>query len=589
MSLEAGFTIFVVAVTVFFIARDTVSPEVVLGAALVVLTATGVIDVEAALGGFSNPAIATIAAMFVVAAGLRATGTLEVVSERLFRGVEKLTPALFRTTVATASMSAFVNNTPVVAMAMPAVGSWSRRHRISPSKLLIPASYASLLGGVCTLIGTSTNLVSDGLLHSHELAGLGFFELARLGIPAAVVGIAYLVFIAPRLLPDRVKVKDLDGDLRRYTAEFEIVEPSVLTGKTVEQAGLRRLPGLYLVRIERSTGTIAPVDPGVRLFPEDRLLFAGVLETIVDLRKFRGLEAVAEEERQDPSGGVDLHEAVVSQGSPLIGTSVRDANFRGRYNAAVIAVHRHGERIDSRIGDIVLRPGDTLLLEAAPGFTRAFRDSRDFYLVSRVEESQPPRHERMFASVAVLAFVVLTASFRIFPIAVAALGGAILMVALRCLTPGEAKRSVDWSVLIMIGAALGIAQAMESSGAAGLIAEGIVSVASGFGPIGVLGGMLIASMILTELVSNTAAIALMFPIALAAAAQLGLDPRSFLIAATVAASYSFSTPIGYQTNLMVYGPGGYRFTDFSRVGIPLQVMLIVLSLLLIPRIWPLTP
>ncbi len=589
MSLEAGFTILVVVVTVFFIARDTVSPEVVLGAALVVLTATGVIDVEAALAGFSNPAIATIAAMFVIAAGLRATGTLEVVSERLFRGVEKLTPALFRTTVATASMSAFVNNTPVVAMAMPAVTSWSRRHRISPSKLLIPASYASLLGGVCTLIGTSTNLVSDGLLHSHDLAGLGFFELARLGIPAAVVGIAYLVFVAPRLLPDRVKVKDLDGDLRRYTAEFEIVEPSVLTGKTVEQAGLRRLPGLFLVRIERSTGTIAPVDPGVRLFPEDRLLFAGVLETIVDLRKFRGLEPVAEEKRQDPASGIGLHEAVISQGSPLIGTSVRDANFRGRYNAAVIAVHRHGERIDSRIGDIVLRPGDTLLLEAAPGFTRAFRDSRDFYLVSQVDESQPPRHERMLASVAVLAFVVLTASFRVFPIAVAALGGAILMVALRCLTPGEAKRSVDWSVLIMIGAALGIAQAMESSGAAGLIAEGIVSVASGFGPIGVLGGMLIASMILTELVSNTAAIALMFPIALAAAGQLGLDPRSFLIAATVAASYSFSTPIGYQTNLMVYGPGGYRFSDFTRVGIPLQLILILISLLLIPRIWPLTP
>ena len=568
MSLEAAFTIFVVLVTVFFIARDTVSPEVVLGAALVVLTATRVIDVEAALGGFSNPAIATIAAMFVIAAGLRATGTLEVVSERLFRGVERLTPALFRTTVATASMSAFVNNTPVVAMAMPAVTSWSRRHRISPSKLLIPASYASLLGGLCTLIGTSTNLVSDGLLRSHGLAGLGFFELAQLGIPAAVVGIAYLVLIAPRLLPDRVKVKDLDGDLRRYTAEFEIVEPSVLTGKTVEQAGLRRLPGLYLVRIERSTGTIAPVDPGVRLFPDDRLLFAGVLETIVDLRRFRGLEPIAEEKRQDPSSGIDLHEAVISQGSPLIGSSVRDANFRGRYNAAVIAVHRHGERIDSRIGDIVLRPGDTLLLEAAPGFTRAFRDSRDFYLVSRVEESQPPRHDRMFASIAVLAFVVLTASLRVFPIAVAALGGAVLMVALRCLTPGEAKRSVDWSVLIMIGAALGIAQAMESSGAADLIAEGIVSLASGFGPVGVLGGMLIASVILTELVSNTAAIALMFPIALAAAGQLGLDPRSFLIAATVAASFSFATPIGYQTNLMVYGPGGYRFADFTRVGVP---------------------
>lgn len=589
MTLAAGFTLLVVAVTVFFIARDTVSPDVVLGAALVALAASGVIDVETALSGFSNPAIATIAAMFIVAAGLRATGVLEVVSDRLFRGVESLTPALFRTTVSTAAISAFVNNTPVVAMAMPAVGSWSRRTRISPSKILIPTSYASILGGVCTLIGTSTNLVSDGLLRSHGLAGLDFFELARIGVPAAVIGIIYLVFVAPRLLPERVTLRDLDGDLRRYTAEFEVIEPSVLTGKTVEQAGLRRLPGLFLVSIERETGTIAPVGPGVRLFPADRLTFAGVLETIVDLRKFRGLEPVAEEKRHERPGSAELHEAVVSQGSPLIGTSIRDANFRGRYNAAVIAVHRHGERIASRIGDIVLRPGDTLLVEAGPGFTRAFRDSRDFYLVSRVDESQPLRHDRMLASVAVLALVVITASLRVFPITIAALGGAILMVALRCLTPGEAKRAVDWSVLIMIGAALGIAQALESSGAAELIGSGIVAAGSGLGPIGVLAGVLIASMVLTELVSNTAAIALMFPIALSAAAQLGIDPRSFLIGATIAASFSFSTPIGYQTNLMVYGPGGYRFRDFTRVGVPLQLILLLLSIGLIPLIWPLTP
>ena len=587
MTLAAGFTLLVVAVTVFFIARDTVSPDVVLGAALVALAASGVIDIETALSGFSNPAIATIAAMFIVAAGLQATGVLEVVSDRLFRGVETLTPALFRTTVSTAAISAFVNNTPVVAMAMPAVGSWSRRTRISPSKILIPTSYASILGGVCTLIGTSTNLVSDGLLRSHGLAGLDFFELARIGVPAAVIGIIYLVFVAPRLLPERVTLRDLDGDLRRYTAEFEVIEPSVLTGKTVEQAGLRRLPGLFLVSIERETGTIAPVGPGVRLFPADRLTFAGVLETIVDLRKFRGLEPVAEEKRHERPGSAELHEAVVSQGSPLIGTSIRDANFRGRYNAAVIAVHRHGERIASRIGDIVLRPGDTLLVEAGPGFTRAFRDSRDFYLVSRVDESQPLRHDRMLASVAVLALVVITASLRVFPITIAALGGAILMVALRCLTPGEAKRAVDWSVLIMIGAALGIAQALESSGAAELIGSGIVAAGSGLGPIGVLAGVLIASMVLTELVSNTAAIALMFPIALSAAAQLGIDPRSFLIGATIAASFSFSTPIGYQTNLMVYGPGGYRFRDFTRVGVPLQLILLLLSIGLIPLIWPL--
>jgi di/tricarboxylate transporter len=587
MSFAAAFTLAVVAITVLLIARDAFSPDVLLATALVVLMGAGIVDVPTALSGFSNPAIATIAALFVVAAGLRATGVLDVVSGRIFRGVRGPIGAVARIVPVTAAISAFVNNTPIVAMGIPTVLTWARRASVSPSQLLIPLSYASILGGVCTLIGTSTNLVSDGLLRSHGLPELGFFELAGVGLPCAALGFAYLVVVAPRLLKTRVPVGGERTDLRRYTCELEIVEPSPLAGKTVEEAELRQLPGLFLVSVERETGVIAPVGPETRLFGSDRLTFAGVLETIVDLRRFRGLEPVAAERRSARTGGSELHEAVVSPGSPLIGSSIREAGFRGRYGAAVLAVHRHGEQIVSRIGDIVLRPGDTLVLEAAPGFTRAFRDSRDFYLVSRVEASQAVRYERLVASVAVLALVVAVSAFRLAPVTIAAMAGAILMVGLRCLRPGEAKQAVDWSVLVMIGAALGLARALEDSGAAGVLADGIVGVAHGLGPIGILGGIIVSTMLLTELVSNAAAMALMFPIALAAAAQMGLEPRAFLIATTVAASFSFSTPLGYQTNLMVYGPGGYRFTDFTRVGLPLQLLLAAASLLIIPALWPL--
>jgi di/tricarboxylate transporter len=437
-------------------------------------------------------------------------------------------------------------------------------------------------------MGTSTNLVSDGLFRAHGLPPLGFFELGAVGLPMAVVGLAYLTFVAPRLLSDRVPIRIVGENVRRYTAEMEIAEPSALTGRTVEEAGLRRLPGLFLVRIERETGVIAPVDPGVRLFPGDRLTFAGVLDSIVELRRFRGLVPVTEEDRTDPAaGGRELHEAVVSPGSPLVGTSIRDANFRGRYNAAVVAVHRHGERIRGRIGDIVLRPGDTLLLEAAAGFARTFRDSSDFYLVSPVAADRPPAHDRRLRSVLVLAGVVLLAALRIAPISLAAMAGAVAMVAFRCLTPGEAKRSVDWSVLVLIGCALGLAAAMERSGAAAMISNGIVAAGSALGPVGTLGGVFVGTMLINSVLTNTAAVALVFPVALTTATQLGLDPRPFLVAATLAASFSFSTPIGYQTNLMVYGPGGYRFTDFTRVGLPLQLLLTVMALLLIPAVWPL--
>ena len=587
MTFAAGFTLVVVALTITAISREILSPDVLLFGALVVLLIAGVIDVDVGLAGFGNPAVATVAALFVVAAGLRATGALEVAARKVLGGTRSLRGALARLTVSTAAFSAFVSNTPIVAMAVPTVNSWAQRNRISPSKFLIPVSYASILGGMCTLIGTSTNLVSDGLLRDYGLAGFGFFELAAVGVPCAVVGIAYLVLVSPALLSDRVAIQTVGEEVRKYLAEMVLSDPSPLIGKTIEEAGLRHLPGLFLVRIERSTEVISPVGPGVRLFPGDILTFAGIVETIKDLRAYPGLTVTSAGRPAAARADWRLHEAVVSPGSPLVGSGVRDADFRARYNAAVIAVHRHGEQIRGRIGDIVLRPGDTLLIEAAPGFTRAYSNSTDFYLVSQVRESAPPRRDLAWRAIMVLAGVVFVAAVGVLNIAVAALAGAIGMVLMGCVSLGEARRSVDWSVLLIIGSALGVAAAMESSGAADILALAVVGTASSFGAVGTLAGLFVAAMILTEVVSNTAAVAIMFPVAINGALTLGVDPRPFVVAVTIAASLSLSTPIGYQTNLIVYGPGGYRFSDFSKVGFPLQAVLAVLCVTLIPLIWPL--
>jgi di/tricarboxylate transporter len=587
MTFAAGFTLVVVALMITAIAREILSPDVLLFGALVVLLIAGVIDVDVGLAGFGNPAVATVAALFVVAAGLRATGALEVAARKVLGGTRSLRGALARLTVSTAAFSAFVSNTPIVAMAVPTVNSWAQRNRISPSKFLIPVSYASILGGMCTLIGTSTNLVSDGLLRDYGLAGFGFFELAAVGVPCAVVGIAYLVLVSPALLSDRVAIQTVGEEVRKYLAEMVLSDPSPLIGKTIEEAGLRHLPGLFLVRIERSTEVVSPVGPGVRLFPGDILTFAGIVETIKDLRAYPGLTVTSAGRPAAARADWRLHEAVVSPGSPLVGSGVRDADFRARYNAAVIAVHRHGEQIRGRIGDIVLRPGDTLLIEAAPGFTRAYSNSTDFYLVSQVRESAPPRRDLAWRAIMVLAGVVFVAAVGVLNIAVAALAGAIGMVLMGCVSLGEARRSVDWSVLLIIGSALGVAAAMESSGAADILALAVVGTASSFGAVGTLAGLFVAAMILTEVVSNTAAVAIMFPVAINGALTLGVDPRPFVVAVTIAASLSLSTPIGYQTNLIVYGPGGYRFSDFSKVGFPLQAVLAVLCVTLIPLIWPL--
>jgi len=458
--------------------------------------------------------------------------------------------------------------------------------------MLIPLSYATMLGGMCTLIGTSTNLVVHGMLTDAGLPGMTLFELAWVGLPLTVIGIGFLLAVGLRLLPDRKELLARLGETRReYIVEMTVQPHCPLVGRSVQDAGLRQLPGLFLIEIDRGGTVVSPVAPTEELQADDRLVFTGVVETIVDLQriaglvpaaeKHYGLEAPARRQRR-------MCEAVVSASFPSLGQTIRNSGFRTRYDAVVVAVHRNGQRLNQKIGDIVLQPGDTLLLQTGERFEQTFRGSTDFYLVSEVQDSAPVLHERAWAALGVLGLLIaLLFSRRVEP-AVAALLCAGLVILLRCVPLGVARRSVDWQVLVVIAAALGFGQAIRASGLADVAARQIVQLGErAGGALGVMVAIYILTNVLTEVMTHIGAAAVTFPIALASAGAMGIDARPLVIALTIAASASFATPIGYQTNLMVYGPGGYRFTDFLRVGLPMNLLCMIIAVIVIPRFWPL--
>ncbi|MFG0330637.1 MAG: SLC13 family permease [Phycisphaerales bacterium] len=588
MSWEAWFTLFVIALVLVALIRNRVGADVVTVGGASLLLLAGVLTPEEALAGLSNPGVITIAVLYVVVAGLQETGVVAWIGHRVLGRPRTLTTAMVRLTLPVAVISAFMNNTPLVAMMVPATLDWARKLGRSASRFLIPLSYASILGGTLTLIGTSTNLVVSGLWLKEGFEPLGFFEIAWLGIPSAAIGLTYLILFGNRILPERTPPVSLQDDPRSYTVEMIVDERSPIAGQTVEAAGLRHLPGLFLAEIERDGAPMPAVSPLEELQEGDRLVFVGVVESILDLQKIRGLTPAPEQvfKLNTPRGRRCLVEAVVSDTCPLVGRTIRAGRFRNRYNAVVIAVARNGERVKGKIGDIVVRVGDTLLLETHGSFAEQQRNSRDFFLVSAVENSTPPRHERRWIAIAIVVGMVILGAAQPMGITIlhAAMLAAGLMLMFRCVTATVARRSVEWSVLIVIAAALALGVALEVTGLAEMIAHSAVAIAGG-NPWLTLVIVYGVTMLLTEMITNNAAAALVFPIALNAATELGVDFRPFAFSIMMAASASFSTPIGYQTNLMVMGPGGYRFTDYFRIGAPLNLTMWVTTVILAPLIW----
>ncbi len=590
MDWQAWFVLTLTASTLtILVALPRFAPDVVLMGALVVLTVTGVLAPEQALAGFANPGVITIAALFVVADAIRASGGVDYLVRSVLGEPGGHRRALLRLMVPVALVSGFVNNTPVVAALIPAVGQWAKRIGLRASDLMIPLSYASILGGTLTLIGTSTSLVVNGQYRAlTNDPGFSLFDLAPLGLINAVAGIAFVVLLGPVLLRARRNPSETFADKRRFTFEVAVAADGPLPGRTIQQAGLRALRDIYLAEIERDGVVLTAVAPEEVLRAGDRLVFVGETEAIVDVLSMNGIVPavgnVPTLEREYPQRV--LMQAVVSTRCELLGRTIRGGRFRDRYGAAVLAVARNGEHVSGRLSSIELEQGDVLLLEGAPDAHSRLSASRDFILINKLDHKLPD-HSRAARAWVVMAAMLTLAATGVTSMMNAALLAAGAMVVLRCTSVAEARRSLDLQVLVTVASSFALGAALEVTGAAAYLGERMVLAAGGDAWLLLLLTYL-AVMVMTELITNTAAALLMLPVVLAVAASAGLNPEPFVLAVMMAASASFATPIGYQCNLMVYGPGGYRFSDFLRIGVPLNLVCCAVTVLVLPYLWPLT-
>jgi di/tricarboxylate transporter len=565
-----------------------ISAHWVMLAVLTILSSLGILTAGEAFAGFSNQGLITVAAMFVVAAGIHGSGGVDLLVNHLLRNPKSTRAAQLRITAPVMLLSAFLNNTPVVATMIPAIRAWSKRIDVAPSKLMIPLSYASILGGTLTLIGTSTNLVVNGQYQALTgEKGFSLFSITWVGLPVAIIAGIYMLWVFPRSLPDR-REQNIFGNIKEFTLEVAIAADGPLVGQTVAQAGLRDLKRIYLVEIERDGVIVPAVDSGEPLKAGDRLVFAGDIEAISDLLRIKGIvpstnnrvPTLAQEHKERR-----LVEAVISPHSNCINQTIRDSQFRERYGAVVLAVARNGERVAGNLGNTKLKPGDTLLLEARPAFVSRQQYNKDFLLINDLQ-TEAPRHQRAYLAWAILLAVIVAASFDLISMLNASLLGAAAMIITGCCSSHQAQKSLDPSVLLTIAASFALGTALYKTGVAQFLAENMVAL-SGGRPWLILVFTYVVVSLLTEVITNNAAAILMLPIALQITEKASLNPEPFVFAIMMAASASFATPLGYQTNLMVYGPGGYKFSDFLKVGIPMNIVVGATTLVVLLLGWPL--
>jgi di/tricarboxylate transporter len=583
--VEALLVAVVLAVSLLALLREWLPPVVIFLLALGVLLSSNVITTQQAFAGFSNSVLFIIGSLFVVAHAVERTVNLAGGMQRVLGSGDNQRGTLLRLMTPVVLLSGFINNTPVVSMLVPQVGTWANKHGISASALLMPLSFAAVMGGTITLIGTSTNLAVSGLLAQYGYEPLGFFEITVVGLPIALAGIVLVALLGPKLVPERESVFDGDNaSSQKFTFEATVEQP--LAEKTVAQAGLRNMREAFLYALKRGETIISPVKPDTQLQEGDVLNFTGQAAAMATLNKHKGLTPPEEKHIHNlQHNRLAYYEAIIDRSSGLAGKTLKEVNFRSVYQAAVVSIHRSGERIDAKPGSVKLQAGDTLLLVADEHFQEHFQYGSDFLAIFPLGIQHAERGSQGLTVAGILLAALLAAITGLLPLAAAALLAAALLVAVGAISINQARNAIDFEVLILIGAAFGVAGAVSSSGLAEMIAGGLTDGLFIFGSVGVLAGVIIATIILTELITNNAAALLMLPIALNAASDVGVDPRMFAIAVAVAASASFLTPIGYQTNTMVYGPGGYKFSDYARLGLPLTAIVVLALLLVIPQLW----
>ena len=587
MSNDASITAGVIILGFLFLFFTNLAADAVLLTAAAVLMLVGVLTPAEFLGGFSNIGLATVAVLFIVARGLVRTGALASVFEWLLGTPSNRAIAQGRLMLPVALVSSVLNNTPVVAMMIPMVSEWARRLKIPASQLMMPLSYAAIVGGVCTVIGTSTNLVINDRLVVSQGAGFGLFELAWIGVPLVLVCILFVMLFGRWLLPQRDETKGLFADARQFCLEMVVTASGGLEGKSIETAGLRRLPGLFLIEIIRGDRVLSAVSPLEILRAEDHLIFAGDIDSVVDLQKISGIEHVEEPlfqldtERQQRQ----FVEVILGSRFPFLGRKVRDVQFRSHYGAAIVAISREGEHLKQRIGDVRLARGDILLLESPPELSQSRRLETDFLFVAPPRNSQPTLHSRRYWALMIVLLqlgLVLAGVLSLFEAGCAAV---LLLIVTGCLTLADARNSIDWRILLVIGGSIALGTACQKTGVAEQFATEAVKWFAGSAQ-GALLGLFLVTALLTALISNVAAALILYPLAESTALQLGVSPLPFVVTLMVAASVSLATPIGYQTNLMVCGPGQYRYRDFMLMGGPLTLVLAVVTVILVPVIWP---
>ncbi len=585
--LQQTVTLLTILVLFVVVYKEWVRPPLGFMLAVLFFVLVGILTPEEMLSGFANTSIASIILLILISTALRKNFQLEALLDSFYK--KKLSYRIFlaRMMAQVAIFSSFINNTPIVAIMTPYLFNWGKRNNISPSKLLIPLSYATIMGGMLTIIGTSTTLVLNGFVVEFHGVSLPTLNLLLIGGAVCVTGILFITLIADKVLPDRKDIlESFNKNKREYTVETILDNNSPLTGKTIKEAGLRSLKGVYLVEIIRKQQTISPVEPDEKIYSDDILTFAGATEYIVELvsnGQGLALPKPADTRNEDK---VNIMEAVVGSNSSLVGHTPKEMDFRNRYDAAIVAIHRNGEKLSGKLGNSKLHQGDLLLLYAGKNFKNRVDLFRDIFIVSQVKEMLRPNKRKVISFLIVAVVAIVMVLFGYFSLFTSLLIIFAIMTALKMISLQDVKREVDLNMVAILVFSLALGQAMIKTGTGDLLATWILDLTKGFGSTAILASLLVITTVLTSFITNVGAVSITFPLAYSISNSLGVDGMPFYLAIAYAASAAFITPIGYQTNLIVYGPGGYTFRDFMRMGLPVAIVYLATVLMMLKVLYP---